>query len=140
VRLSVGLAGLLFSYVAAATGMLPWTVANKRRSMGGLTRCGGDVTVPLLAWTRGRHVWSFWSKVSGQIRVSLSQKAAEQIVRNSRVLSGREELQKVNHLEVARLERCLKTQLAEILQELPSTDEGDSDSTIGMEKRSIFDG
>jgi len=35
----------------------------------------------------------------------------------------------LNHLEVARLERYLKFQLAEILQELPSTDEGDSDST-----------
>jgi DnaK suppressor protein len=35
----------------------------------------------------------------------------------------------VNHLEVARLERYLKFQLVEILQELSGTDEGDSDST-----------
>jgi len=35
----------------------------------------------------------------------------------------------VNYLEVARLEKYLKFQLAEILQELPSTDEGDSNST-----------
>ena len=31
------------------------------------TRRGGHVTLPLPAWTRGRHVWSFWSKVSRQI-------------------------------------------------------------------------
>jgi len=36
------------------------------------TRRGGHVTVPLPAWTRGRHVWSFWSKVSRQIRAALA--------------------------------------------------------------------
>ena len=35
------------------------------------TRRGGHVTVPLPARTRGRHVWSFWSKVSRQIRAAL---------------------------------------------------------------------
>jgi IS605 OrfB family transposase len=34
------------------------------------TRRGGHVTVPLPAWNRGRHVWSFWSKVSRQIRAA----------------------------------------------------------------------
>lgn len=34
----------------------------------------------------------------------------------------------MNCLEIARLERYLKFQLVEILQELPGTDEGDSDS------------
>ena len=36
------------------------------------TRRGGHVTVLLPAWTRGRHVWSFWSKVSRQIRAALA--------------------------------------------------------------------
>jgi IS605 OrfB family transposase len=36
------------------------------------TRRGGHVTVPLPARTRGRHVWSFWSKVSRQIRAALA--------------------------------------------------------------------
>ena len=36
------------------------------------TRRGGHVTLPLPAWTRGRHVWSFWSKVSRQIRAALA--------------------------------------------------------------------
>ena len=36
------------------------------------TRRGGHVTLPLPEWNRGRHVWSFWSKVSRQIRAALA--------------------------------------------------------------------
>ena len=36
------------------------------------TRDGSQVTLPLPARNRGRHVWSLWSKVSEQIRAALA--------------------------------------------------------------------
>lgn len=36
------------------------------------TRQGGHVTFPLPEWNQGQHVWSFWSKVSRQMRAALT--------------------------------------------------------------------